>query len=129
MNKKEIKVLECAKEIKNYCKNADCENCCFRSRENEYFCGLGGNPSLWEIPKKQILDDKEKEYLWNIIKPFKDKVDNICKMSLTRAEEYIEIVMKYTEEEIDLPCFQKDKMYIGMEPNRKYTVEELFGGK
>lgn len=75
------------------------------------------------IVKKEILDDVEKEYLLNIIKPFKDKVEYICKRVDLRGEFIIiEIVKDAT---IIFPTFNKTTMYKGMEVNKKYTLKEL----
>jgi len=75
------------------------------------------------IVEKEILDDVEKEYLLNIIKPFKDKVEYICK---TRhlAGEYISIKI-VKDSEITFPYFKKNDMYKGMEANKRYTLKEL----
>ena len=75
------------------------------------------------IVEKEILDDVEKEYLLNIIKPFKDKVKYICK-NRNLTEEYI--IIKIVEDStIIFPDFKKNTMYKGMEVNKKYTLEEL----
>lgn len=78
------------------------------------------------------LDDAEKKYLGAVIKPFKNRVQEIVKASLpTRSGEkleYIQIVVKTdssTTAKINFPAFPKDKMYKGMEADRGYTVEEL----
>lgn len=75
------------------------------------------------IVEKEILDDKEKEYLSNVIKPFRDKVEYIVKFGCL-PEEYISICLPKCEV-IDLPCFKKGTMYKGMEIDKEYTLEEL----
>ena len=79
--------------------------------------------SLTTIHENKILDEVEKEYLYNIVKPFKNKVEYIVKHQ-EGANEYISIVVR---EEIStfLPNFKKGTMYKGMELDRKYTLEEL----
>ena len=76
---------------------------------------------------KTILDEVEKRYLSNVIKPFRDKVISICKHgSCERECEFIAI--KYSDIEkgfIFLPFFKKDTMYKGMEIGKIYTLEEL----
>ena len=81
--------------------------------------------SLESIVHPQILDDAEREYLSAVIRPFRDKVLYIIKMG-TRgsSKEYISISFA-TFDETYLPCFKKGTMYKGMEPNRRYTLEEL----
>lgn len=74
------------------------------------------------IPKKEILDDVEKEYLRNVIKPFKNRVKCIVKISYG-YKEYI--IISLSEEEICMPSFKKNAMYKGMEKRKRYTLEEL----
>ena len=72
--------------------------------------------------EEPILDDKEKEYLSNVIRPFKDKVRCIVKRSVS-SEEYITIALK--DDYIYLPDFKKNTMYKNMKLAKKYTLEEL----
>ena len=72
---------------------------------------------------KRILDEKEKEYLNNIIKPFRDKVTFIKKDS-SRYGEFIKIGIK-NDVDINLPFFKEGKMYKGMEADKRYTLSEL----
>lgn len=75
------------------------------------------------IVEKEILDDVEKEYLLNIIKPFRDKVEYISKRADLMGEFIIiEIVKDAT---IIFPYFKKNTMYKGMEAYKKYTLKEL----
>lgn len=76
------------------------------------------------IVEKEILDDVEKEYLENIIKPFKNKVDYIDKDISFFGEEFIGIGIK-DEPTMFLPYFKKNTMYKGMETGREYSLEEL----
>lgn len=75
---------------------------------------------------KDILTAKEKEYLSNIIKPFRDKVTKIEKFedSRDRQKKYITIYIK-DDFAINLPNFKKNTMYKNMEINKVYTLEEL----
>lgn len=75
------------------------------------------------IVEKEILDEEEKEYLSNVIRPFRDKVEYIIKFDLL-PEEYISICLP-EHETIDLPCFKRGTMYKGMEIEEEYTLEEL----
>lgn len=81
-----------------------------------------------EIIKKPILDDIERRYLSNIIKPFRDRVVSIIKYDDYDRCEYI--VIKYRNingytGRMYFPAFEKDTMYKGMKANKKYTLEEL----
>lgn len=82
--------------------------------------------SLESIVYPQILDDDEKRYLKGVIRPFKDKVLYITKRSVISDStiEYISIQLA-GDEHIWLPRFKKGTMYKGMEPEHKYTLEEL----
>ena len=78
---------------------------------------------------KQILDKEEKEYLSNIIKPFRKHIITIRKIQNYKYE-FIEIVIYSTVEGtscevISFPYFNKGKMYKGIEINKEYTLKEL----
>lgn len=75
---------------------------------------------------KEILDAEEKEYLSNIIKPFRYRVTKIEKFedSRDRQKEYITIYIK-DDYAIILPNFKKNTMYQNMELDERYTLEEL----
>lgn len=73
--------------------------------------------------EEPILDEKEKEYLGNVIRPFRDKVKFIVK-STNHANDYITILVKY-DDPIHLPSFKKDTMYKNMKVDERYTLEEL----
>lgn len=83
-----------------------------------------------EIIKKPILDDIEKEYLSNVIKPFRDKVQDITKVDLNHAGVYEFIRINHDDYgspigTINLPNFRNGDMYKGMEVDKEYTLEEL----
>lgn len=75
---------------------------------------------------KDILNSREKEYLSNVIKPFRDSAINIIKFESyrDRQKEYITIYIK-NDFAINLPNFEKNTMYKNMEINKAYTLEEL----
>lgn len=76
--------------------------------------------------KKGILSKAEKEYLGNVIRPFRNKVDFIMKiMNFDLKEEYILISCKRACDCITLPNFNKGTMYKGMKEEKQYTVDEL----
>ena len=77
---------------------------------------------------KPILDDVEKEYLSNIIKPWRDCVKCITKYN---SPDYEYIIIEYydnlTKEkhEMYFPCFEKGKIYKGMKFGKEYSLDEL----
>lgn len=83
-----------------------------------------------EIVKKtkSILDEAEKRYLTNIIKPFKHQVITIAKRSANYGE-FIDIMIDEGDigdcGNIYLPYFKSGKMYKGMKVNREYTLDQL----
>ena len=80
-----------------------------------------------KIIKKPILDDDEREYLSNVIKPFRDKVISIYKLD---TENYECIVIKYRNISgytmtMCFPDFKKGTMYKGMEAEKRYSLNDL----
>ena len=81
--------------------------------------------------EEKILDDDEKRYIKNIVRPFRDKVVYIRKKQFDDIHEYITIV--YQEEDygttreryIYLPNFRANTMYAGMSLDKHYTLKEL----
>ena len=89
---------------------------------------LTGENKIVKIPKP-VLTDAEKEYLGNIIKPFRDRIICIKKYE-DPQDEYIGIHLKYYANETDsetivFPSFGKRTMYKGMEVEKEYTLDEL----
>ena len=72
--------------------------------------------------EKPVLNDKEKRYLEGVIEPFKNKVEYISKIA-DFNNEWLYVAIH--DDHARLPCFEKGKMYIGMELNEKYTLKEL----
>ena len=100
---------------------------------------LTGKAKVVKLPKP-ILDEKEKEYLSNVIKPFRDRIVWIRKCEYARGDffygEYIVMGLKFFDsgtdefictdvEQIALPSFAKGTMYKGMETDKAYTPDEL----
>ena len=78
---------------------------------------------------KPVLNDDEKEYLGNVIKPFRNRVIYIIKDECTLGE-YLEIRLRHYDDgcscySIVLPYFKKGTMYNGMEIDKEYTLKEL----
>ena len=85
------------------------------------------NAWLEQEYKPQILDEKEKEYLSAVIKPFRKDVECIEKsyfLSDLGHREYIRIYLQ-NYEILSLPSFEATTMYKGMEEGKCYTLEEL----
>lgn len=87
------------------------------------------NNLIAELNVKPILDEVEKKYLWNIVKPFKDRVAGIIKRSYCNYE-HIRIKGRsifddYNYFITELPDFKKGSMYQNMEIDREYTLKEL----
>ena len=76
--------------------------------------------------KKEILDETEKRYLSNIIRPFKNQVQYIVKYDnpLRTEKEHLRIKL-INDEEMNFPDFKKDSMYKGMKEGKKYTLKKL----
>ena len=86
----------------------------------------------WEEYKEPVLDEKEKEYLSAVIKPFRNRVIYIKKIDTylgsNKNGEYILGELDNEINDVDiftLPYYLKGNMYKGMETNKKYTLEEL----
>lgn len=77
--------------------------------------------------KEEILDEAEKRYLRGVIRPFRDKVEYICKYHHTSVtnEEFICICFLNSNGLMLLPYFKEHSMYKGMELDKNYTLEEL----
>ena len=82
-----------------------------------------------EIKAPSILDEKEKEYLSAVIKPFRNIVKNISKSNVANGlYEYISIETVHPlakTEFISFPLFETQTMYKNMKLRKKYTLEEL----
>lgn len=129
---------------KENCNHTECNACPFKSancnlydedswvNHKELFSDKFLNQEL-EINTLDILDEKEKQYLQNVIKPFKDRVKSIAKQNDTDSYEYISIGVSYPinkrngcdTDYIWLPSFESGTMYRNMELDKKYTLEEL----
>ena len=73
--------------------------------------------------EEPILDEAEKRYLRDVIRPFRNRIEYISKQDSNPAEEFITIDLD--REFMTFPNFKKGTMYKGMELNKKYTLDEL----
>lgn len=101
-------------------------------KNNQFIVTKVERPQITTIYEfKEILDEQEKDYLGNVIEPFKNRVIRIEKVKkLYGNSEFINIVLCNSilynaEESIQLPYFKKGKMYKGMELDKEYTLKEL----
>ena len=85
-----------------------------------------------EHEQEQILNDAEKKYLSAVIKPFRDKVNYICKVNYYNNPEvdvykvqHIVIGLNDNSPEVVLPLFKAGTMYKGMVAGHVYILEDL----
>lgn len=75
--------------------------------------------------KEEILDEVEKRYLTEVIRPFRKRIQFIQKKKeITEINPYIRIVCE-DNDKLVFPYITDNSMYKGMEPNREYTLKEL----
>ena len=85
----------------------------------------------WEEYKEPILNEKEKEYLSAVIKPFRDRITYIAKVEEDIHWFYwimIRVDIGFLNDYYDfcLPPFEETSdMYKNMEEGKEYTLEEL----
>lgn len=81
--------------------------------------------------EEEKLDNIEKRYIKDFIRPFRDDITYIKKVATPfytrQPKEQIKIVYykNGTMGEISLPPFPENSMYKGMKLNKEYTLEEL----
>lgn len=104
--------------VSAYCEGYNCDEC------KERFLKW-----LLEECKEPVLDEVERKYLSEVIRPFRDKITNITKrIHYGTDRQYISITTKGKDgfiESLNLPDFENDTMYKGMKENKKYSLEEL----
>ena len=84
---------------------------------------LNGN---YEVDKEKLLTERERKYLENLLKPFKDEVKRILKESTANKKyEWLSIVIDGCRWRLNLPFFEKDKYYECMEIGKDYSLKEL----
>lgn len=75
--------------------------------------------------KEEILDEVEKRYLTEVIRPFRKRIQFIQKRKeITEINPYIRIVCE-DNDNLFFPYITDNSMYKGMEVNKKYTLKEL----
>lgn len=87
---------------------------------------------VWLEQEYSPLDDKEREYLKGVIRPWRNKVKNIekvwawsggTKIDGTKIER---ILIRINDDvALMLPFFMEGTMYKGMEVDKEYSLEDL----
>ena len=89
---------------------------------------LEGYRKLIKLPKP-ALTDEEKEYLSNVIRPWKNKIKTITKYWGTGdcVNEFIQIcyIQNGFNYYMSLPQFERGSMYKGIELEKAYTLDDL----
>ena len=79
----------------------------------------------YKVAKMPILDDVERKYLANVIKPFRNRIKHLYKYPCANDDsEAIAAIMKDFDY-LDFPSFKNGSMYKGMKLMEKYTIEDL----
>lgn len=71
-----------------------------------------------------LLTEEEREYIANIIKPFRNEVEYIEKYNYSNNPQYLRIKM-IDNTSIFIPLSKIKKYYKNIEVKREYTLEEL----
>ena len=139
--KKKIRDLS-VEELNQYCSENGCASCALRWLScSQDFEAIRKHKDIFndkfldqkvEIEVPDILDEKEKEYLGNVIKPFRDRVTKIAKFETIRGDAFYicifvrpSVHMVLGDDTLRLPLFAKDTMYKNMQFDVEYTLEEL----
>lgn len=109
---------KCTKEYRDFCEGLNCTGC------KERFLKW-----LLEECKEPVLDEVERKYLSEVIKPFRNKIDTISKLHTYNDidyenNEYIYLALK-DKTGFSLPLFKQGTMYKGMKQGTHYKLKEL----
>ena len=100
------------KNIKGFCSGHSCEGC--KERAINW---------LLEEYEEPVLDEVERKYLSDVIKPFGHRVSYIVKR-MNGSGYYIAIILNNFDV-MNLPYFTSNTMYKGMKVGRQYKLKEL----
>ena len=100
------------KNIKGFCSGYNCEGC--KERAIKW---------LAEEYEEPVLDEVERKYLSDVIKPFGHRVSHIVKR-MNGSGYYIAIILNNFDV-MNLPYFTRNTMYKGMKVGREYKLKEL----
>lgn len=91
-----------------------------------FLCGDEVLNCHWEEYHGPFLDKTEKEYLENVIRPFRKHVIYISLISsVNPGLAFIHIVLESQNMAVDLPYFKIGTMYKRMVFDKEYTLKEL----
>lgn len=87
----------------------------------------------WKLANKPILNYNEKDYLENLIRPFRKRFECILVAKETFNDNFVlTIYLRHDDKEnpeyfvINFPSFTKeDRLYVGMKEDKLYSREEL----
>lgn len=107
-------------------------NCCVNHLNNKGICFKNCKECkkeamkwLLEEYKGPILDDVERKYLADVIRPFRKMIAYIVKaQDFDDGKQCIRIILQ-NGDGMHFPYLDDDEMYKGMKENKKYTLEEL----
>ena len=133
---KDLTKEQCDNWLNNNCiLKVDCENCPI----NKTDCNSSDAEDSWinnkdlysdkflnqeiELKMPDILDEQEKDYLSFVIKPFKNRIKYIEKIT-TLSKSYIHIVFK-DEDTMTFPNFPYGTLYKNMRDNYRYRLKDL----
>lgn len=83
-----------------------------------------------DIYNPPVLNDAEREYLKTVLKPFHENVAYVEKvhyypMTVDASSSLAFLFIKLHDGKLEFPNFDSRKMYLGMELNKKYKMDEL----
>ena len=87
----------------------------------------------WKLANKPILNYSEKEYLENLIRPFRKRFERILVAKEAFNDNFVLTIYFYHDDKknpecsvITFPSFTKeDRLYTGMKEDKLYSMEEL----
>lgn len=79
----------------------------------------------YKVAKMPILDDVERKYLANVIKPFRNRIKHFYKYPCANGDSEAITAITKDFDFLDFPSFKKGSMYKGMKLMEKYTIEDL----
>ena len=105
-----------------YTKDDNCKPYVLSGREYQQLTIQHNSQLLAEMSP---LDKRERRYLRNLIRPFRDKVAYFSKCQDKDLDEEYIVIMLTNDDCVFLPNFNKGSMYRGMKENARYSVEVL----
>ena len=100
------------------------DNLLFKDRDRGYLDIVKIGFVNWVMERKDILTDREKEYLKAVIEPVKDRVNFIQKAEFHILKNQF-IYIDLNDGCMDLYHFEPNTQFIGMDLEKEYTLEDL----